>query len=214
MSTFQLLSYNYNVFKWHISLIPGPLLVNSFHNLEKIQICLIISSNLCSQLATHGEASAKISSVSNDEKLYQAPYARVSSLEDPCTNKSEYGKALPTACIDLRATGAQSFQAQVTDTSNIKLEKDNDPVDKSSKESTKGFIRLLKFGRKHNTSSERDSDSVSVGGSEADDYASKPASSSEGNTTQHETIGISRSYYGMVNKSLGQSCKLRQHSFS
>lgn len=147
-------------------------------------MCLIISFNLRSQLATHGEASAKVSSVSHDEKPYQAPYARVSSLEDPCTNKSEYGKALPTVSLDLRAPGAQSFKAQIADTSNSKLEKTTDPADKSSKESTKGFKRLLKFGRKSNTSSERDSDNVSVGGSDADDYASKPASSSEGNTTR------------------------------
>ncbi|KAK4801744.1 hypothetical protein SAY86_022231 [Trapa natans] len=137
------------------------------------------------KLATNGEASAKISSVATDEKPYQAPYARVSSLEHPCTDKSEYGKALPTACMDMRATGAGSVKARVTDTSNIRPEKDDDPADKSSKDSTKGFIRLLKFRRKNNTSSEKDSDSVSIGGSDADDYASKPASSSEVHTLKN-----------------------------
>ncbi|OWM70473.1 hypothetical protein CDL15_Pgr011949 [Punica granatum] len=137
------------------------------------------------ELATHEEASSKVSSVSHVEKPYQAPYARVSSLEDPCTIGSEYAKALPTACSDLRATGAQSFKAQVAVTSKTEIEKITDPADKPSKESAKGFKRLLKFGKKNNTSSERDSDTASIGGSDIDDNASKPAPSTEVHTLKN-----------------------------
>ncbi|XP_007035156.2 PREDICTED: uncharacterized protein LOC18603243 isoform X1 [Theobroma cacao] len=127
--------------------------------------------------------SSKFKSSSVSEKPYQAPFARVSSLEDPCTEISEYGRAPPTS-MQAAAMESENVRAHVVDSKNLKLEKIPEFWDKPQvKESSKGFRRLLKFGRKNHSSatSERniESDSVSVNGSEADELAANTASSSE-----------------------------------
>ncbi|XWS39167.1 hypothetical protein CRYUN_Cryun18bG0026800 [Craigia yunnanensis] len=129
--------------------------------------------------------SSKFTSSSVTEKPYQAPFARVSSLEDSCTEISEYGRAPPTS-LQAAATESENVRAVVAD-SNLKLEKIPEVLDKPKvKESSKGFRRLLKFGRK-NHSSERsiESDSVSVNGSEADELVANTASSSEVHTLKN-----------------------------
>ncbi|KAH9764311.1 COP1-interacting protein-like protein [Citrus sinensis] len=113
----------------------------------------------------------KFPSVSVSEKPYQAPYARVSSLEDPCTRNSEYGRA-PTSIV----AGTEMVKARVSDGNNMKLEKIPEALDKpQTKESSKGFRRLLKFGKKNHSSSTGDrnidSDSISFINSETDDAA-------------------------------------------
>ncbi|XVF38482.1 hypothetical protein REPUB_Repub20aG0105900 [Reevesia pubescens] len=133
--------------------------------------------------------SSKLTSSSVTEKPYQAPYARVSSLEDPRTEISEYGRAPPTSIL-AAATESENVRALVADTKNLKLEKIPEVLDKPQvKESSKGFRRLLKFGRKNHSSatSERciDSDTVSVNGSEADELAANTASSSEVRTLKN-----------------------------
>ncbi|PRQ36644.1 hypothetical protein RchiOBHm_Chr4g0393911 [Rosa chinensis] len=124
----------------------------------------------------------KFSSNSTVEKPYQAPYVRQSSLEDPCTVNSEYGKA-PSTSSETMATGTATIRAYVSESSN-KLEKIPEAVEKPQvKESSKGFRRLLKFGRKNHSSSsgERNGepDNTSMIGSEADDNATNTVSSSE-----------------------------------
>lgn len=111
----------------------------------------------------------KFPSVSVSENPYQAPYARVSSLEDPCTRNSEYGRA-PTSIV----AGTEMVKAHVSDGNNMKLEKIPEVLDKpQTKESSKGFRRLLKFGKKNHSSTTGDrnvdSDNISFIGSEADD---------------------------------------------
>lgn len=125
---------------------------------------------------------AQSSRTSNSDKSYQAPYARVSSLEDPCTNNSGYAKALPT-CSDVKVAESEPVKAHVSDSKNVGPEKTPSEMERQQKESAKGFKRLLKFGRKNNnsTASDHDCDEVSIGGSEANDGSSKPASSAEGN---------------------------------
>ncbi|KAL9410903.1 hypothetical protein AB3S75_044639 [Citrus x aurantiifolia] len=113
----------------------------------------------------------KFPSVSVSEKPYQAPYARVSSLEDPCTRNSEYGRA-PTSIV----AGTEMVKARVSDGNNMKLEKIPEASDKpQTKESSKGFRRLLKFGKKNHSSSTGDrnvdSDNISFISSETDDAA-------------------------------------------
>lgn len=129
--------------------------------------------------------SPKFSSIHTDEKPYQAPYARVSSMEDPCTGSSEYGKALPTN-LEMVTTGAETVKAHVTtDFKNLKLEKIPEALEKpQAKESSKRIRRLLKFGRK-NHSSAAESDSGSFNGSEGDDHATNTASSSEVHTLKN-----------------------------
>ena len=129
--------------------------------------------------------SSKFMSSNVSEKPYQAPFARVSSLEDPCTKISEYGRAPPISMQAAR-TESENVRALVANSKNLKLEKIPEVLDKPKvKESSKGFRRLLKFGRKNHSSatSERriESDSVSVNGFEADELVANTASSSEGN---------------------------------
>lgn len=147
--------------------------------------------NICFQVTTENPSnsekeSPKLSTIQVAEKPYQAPFARVSSLEDPCTGNSEYGKAPPTSFQTL-ATGSETLKAHVSDSKSLKLEKIPEALDKPQiKESSKGFRRLLKFGRKSHTTGERnESDNGSVNDSEADDNVAKTASSSEGKSITH-----------------------------
>ncbi|TYH55880.1 hypothetical protein ES332_D09G267500v1 [Gossypium tomentosum] len=120
---------------------------------------------------------SKFTCTSVTEKQYQAPLARVSSLEDPCTEISEYDKAPPTS-MQVATTDSENVRALVADTKNLKLEKIPEVLDKSQvKESSKGFRRLLKFG-KRNHSSARSEHSIDSN-NEADELVANGASSSE-----------------------------------
>lgn len=103
-------------------------------------------------------------------KPYEAPHARASSFEDPCTDNSEYGKAAPTS---LEPAGSASFKAQVFDSSGLKLEKIPEITEKTSHgKETKGggFKRLLKFGWKSNGDRNSDSDNnMRLNGFDSDD---------------------------------------------
>ncbi|KAF2313999.1 hypothetical protein GH714_021405 [Hevea brasiliensis] len=128
----------------------------------------------------------KHSSITLAEKPCQAPFARVSSLEDPCTGNSEYGKAPPTSLPT--TTYAEALKVHVSDPKGLKLEKIPEALDKPQvKESSKGFRRLLKFGKKSHTASERnvELDNGSVNGSEPDDCGVNIASSSEVHTLKN-----------------------------
>ena len=128
--------------------------------------------------------SLKVPSIKIAEKPYKAPLARNSSLEDPCTEISEYGKAPPTN-LEMATTGTDTVKALVSDFKDVKLEKI--PEEKAQVKESKGFRRLLKFGRKSHGTAAGDqyteSDNGSINGLEADEYASNAAatSSSEGN---------------------------------
>ncbi|KDP40353.1 hypothetical protein JCGZ_02351 [Jatropha curcas] len=129
----------------------------------------------------------KHSSTGIAEKPYQAPFARVSSLEDPCTRNSEYSKAPPTSSQTATA-GMETVRAQIYDPKSLKLEKIPEALDKpQAKESSKGFRRLLKFGKKSHTTSERNAelDNISVDGSEAEDTNANIATSSEVHTLKN-----------------------------
>lgn len=132
------------------------------------------------------EGSLKLPSIKIAEKPYQAPFARNSSLEDPCTENSEYGKAPPTN-VEMATTGADTVKALVSDFKDVKLEKI--PEEKTQVKESKGFRRLLKFGRKSHSTAAGDrhteSDNGSINGSEADEYASNAASSSEVHTLKN-----------------------------
>ncbi|TXG72345.1 hypothetical protein EZV62_000924 [Acer yangbiense] len=132
--------------------------------------------------------SLKTSSINVSEKQYQAPYARVSSLEDPCTKNSEYGRA-PPMTIQTVTTGTDVVKAQVSDSKSLKLEKIPEALDKPQSKESKGFRRLLKFGKRNHSSSTGDrgaeSDNVSFNGSEADDVVTTTASASEVHTLKN-----------------------------
>lgn len=125
-----------------------------------------------------GKEPSKSSSNCIAEETYHAPYARVSSMEDPSTRNSEYGKAAPTS-LETAAIGADTGKARVSDIRNSTLEKIPETTEKPhAKESPKGFRRLLKFGKKGHSSATRnaESDNVSIDGSEADEVGTNGSS--------------------------------------
>lgn len=111
-------------------------------------------------------------------------------MEDLCTANSDYAKA-PPPNFGTSALDRETVKVQVTDPRTPKLEKIPETLEKDNvKESTKGFRRLLKFGRKKHSSSSADHhepDIVSISGSEADDNAVNSAPSGEGKTYYFET---------------------------
>lgn len=122
--------------------------------------------------------------ISIAEETYRAPYARVSSLEDPSTRNSEYGKAVPSS-LENAAIGMETVKAHVSDIRNSTLEKIPEAIEKpQTKESSKGFRRLLKFGKKSHSSAtagrNMESDNVSIDGFETDEIGAN-GSSNEGN---------------------------------
>ncbi|XP_058770758.1 COP1-interacting protein 7-like [Vicia villosa] len=120
---------------------------------------------------------SKSSSICIAEEAYHAPYARVSSMEDPSTRNSEYGKAAPTS-LETAAIGTDTGKARVSDLRNS-LEKIPETTEKPHvKESAKGFRRLLKFGKKSHSPTTRntETDNVSVDGSEADEIGTNSSS--------------------------------------
>uniref|UniRef100_A0A1D1ZHT4 COP1-interacting protein 7 n=2 Tax=Anthurium amnicola TaxID=1678845 RepID=A0A1D1ZHT4_9ARAE len=83
------------------------------------------------------------------DKSYQAPYARATSLEDPCTRSLEYTKVPPTVSSENASTTAETVKVHVPHSTDPSVEEFNETIEKSrGKESLKGFRKLLKFGRK------------------------------------------------------------------
>ncbi|TKY51912.1 hypothetical protein E2542_SST23432 [Spatholobus suberectus] len=123
---------------------------------------------------------SKSSSLHIAGETYHAPYARVSSMEDPSTRNSEYGKAAPTS-LETVAIGMETVKAHVSNTVNSTLEKIPEAIEKPQvkESSSKGFRRLLKFGKKsHSSAAEHntESDNVSIDGSEADEIGTNGSS--------------------------------------
>ncbi|CAA2997406.1 Hypothetical predicted protein [Olea europaea subsp. europaea] len=119
------------------------------------------------------------------EKPYQAPYARVSSIEDPCTGNSEYGNA-PTASSELMSRVEQTTSAHVPDVKILRVGKNPETSEKTRVKESKGLRRLLMFGKKNNSLTALDrsveSDSTSF---EQDDIGGRTASSSEVHTLKN-----------------------------
>ncbi|XP_042517250.1 COP1-interacting protein 7-like [Macadamia integrifolia] len=112
----------------------------------------------------------KVSSIA--EKPYQAPYARASSLEDPCTTNLEFSKA-PVTSSAMEATSTETTKAHVFGLTILNSSgKNPEALEKPRKKESKGFKRLLMFGRKNHSSTAAEcnveSDKLSVDGSEAE----------------------------------------------
>ncbi|KHN05080.1 COP1-interacting protein 7-like isoform X2 [Glycine soja] len=122
---------------------------------------------------------SKSSSLCIAAETYHAPYARVSSMEDPSTRNSEYGKAAPPS-LETAAIGVETVKVHVSNNENSTLEKIPEAIEKPlvKESSSKGFRRLLKFGkRSHSLASERnmESDNVSID-NEADEVGTNGSS--------------------------------------
>ncbi|KAE8712410.1 COP1-interacting protein-related, putative isoform 3 [Hibiscus syriacus] len=131
----------------------------------------------------------RVTSSSVTRKPYEAPFARVSSSEPTQTEVPENSRASPTR-LQATVTEPESVRARVADSKNLKLEKIPEVSDKPQvKESSKGFRRLLKLGRKNHSSATSEPlinlDGVSVNGSMADELAANPASSSKVRTLKN-----------------------------
>lgn len=138
----------------------------------------------CSQVkSSYSEKDApNFASNSASEQPYRAPHARASSLEDPSTLRTEYGKA-PLANSAMPPRAEETLKAHVLDVKALKMEINQVPSEKTStKESSKGLRRLLKFGKKNHTSSVNrsvDSECTTADGSDHDN-ARKTTSTGEG----------------------------------
>ncbi|CAM8915012.1 unnamed protein product [Rhodiola kirilowii] len=130
------------------------------------------------------------SPVGETGKPYQAPYARVSSLEEPCTRNSEYVKAPPTTSNTETSFGAEATEVSVVKVVQRNFERVSDVLEKPCvKEPSKGgFKRLLKFGKKNLSSSSdlsADIDILVLTSSERHHNAANGASSSQAPTLKN-----------------------------
>lgn len=121
------------------------------------------------------EESPNTTHVGATEEPYQAPYARISSVEEPCMSKSDYGKAPPRSS-ETGTAFVETTTVYVSDIQNAELVKISEVASAKhqGKEPSKGFRRLLKFGKKSSAASESnvESDKVSLDGSGAEKDAS------------------------------------------
>ncbi|XP_020531021.1 uncharacterized protein LOC18447171 isoform X1 [Amborella trichopoda] len=129
---------------------PSPI-VRDFLQVEEKQV-----EQPNSNEANMDSVTSNFQNISSNENPYQAPYARNSSLEDPRTSNLEYGKALPLAS-EMESTPLEIMKAHVVDSTGG-LEHTTESMEKpSGKEPSKGFRRLLKFGRKNHSSAASES---------------------------------------------------------
>lgn len=96
------------------------------------------------------------------EKPYEAPFARVTSLEDASSNTPAYNHhPLPVQEPETLARAA-SVRARIPEpTYAVSAEETHEENDKPRSKEPKGFRKLLKFGKKSHTST-MDSDASSV----------------------------------------------------
>ncbi|KAF6175593.1 hypothetical protein GIB67_002605 [Kingdonia uniflora] len=132
--------------------------------------------------ADYPAESAKLSSIRVSEKAYQAPYARTSSLEYPCTTSiSECTKSPPSSS---RTATISKQTIKANESNYVKVESSEQYTDSlekpQEKESSKGFRRLLKFGKKnvscHAVEYNLESGKLSTNGSMDDDHAANNVS--------------------------------------
>ncbi|XP_060181901.1 COP1-interacting protein 7 [Lycium barbarum] len=103
--------------------------------------------------------------------VYRAPYARVSSIEDPCTRNLEFVKAPPSSS-DTGSTVKEIAKAHAPDIHTVRVDNNPEAAEKTQvKESPKGFKRLLRFAKKNHTSAGAESNGTSMSSIKQDDSA-------------------------------------------
>ncbi|MQM06556.1 hypothetical protein Taro_039381 [Colocasia esculenta] len=129
------------------------------------------------------DAKNKNSGVS--DKSYQAPYARATSLEDPCTRNIEYVKVPLRISAESASTAADTIKVHMPDPADASGEHIHETLEKArGKESLKGFKKLLKFGRKSHGATSGEP-SLELDGSSADDQMAVSGSSNEVHTLKN-----------------------------
>ncbi|KAL1561718.1 COP1-interacting protein 7 isoform X1 [Salvia divinorum] len=140
---------------------------------KELTTCQLKKQSDCNEIkSSYSEKVApNFASNSASEQPYRAPHARASSLEDPSTHRTEYGKAPLTSSV-MPPRAEETLKAHVLDVKALKIEKNQVHSEKTStKESSKGLRRLLKFGKKnHSSSVDRsvDSECTTADGSDHD----------------------------------------------
>ncbi|XP_057546968.1 COP1-interacting protein 7 [Amaranthus tricolor] len=159
------------------------------------------------------EAEKVSPSVDTHKKTHHAPQARPSSLEDPSMAVSDYGKA-PPASVERESAGLQTTKAQLSDTQRPGLINTSDAYSGKSqgKESSKGFKRLLMFGKKNTPTNERkiETDEGNLNGFVVDDH-SLNGSSSEVFTVKSLLIHEESSSAGTTPKKSSRPFSLLSH---
>ncbi|KAJ8547220.1 hypothetical protein K7X08_010806 [Anisodus acutangulus] len=117
--------------------------------------------------------------------VYRAPYARVSSIEDPCTRNLEFVKAPPSSS-DTGSTVKEIAKAHAPDIHTVRVDNNPEAAEKTrAKESPKGFKRLLRFAKKNHTSSGAESNGASMNSIKQDDSATNASLPSEAYTLKN-----------------------------
>lgn len=143
------------------------------------------SSKVMTNIVSRG--STTFSSIGISEEPFQAPFARVSSIEDPCTRNSEYGRVPASSLLSVTS---KTTETHTSHSENMKFEKnlvgDEKPL---IKESSKGFRRFLKMGRKNHSSTaieqNAEIDNASINEVEQDKDGKIAATSTEGLTLKN-----------------------------
>ncbi|KAM3326789.1 COP1-interacting protein 7 [Capsicum chacoense] len=110
---------------------------------------------------------------------YRAPYARVSSIEDPCTRNLDFVKA-PLSSSDTGSTVKEIAKAHAPDIHTVRVDDNPEAAERTqAKESPKGLKRLLRFGKKNHNSAGAESNGASMNSIRQDDNTTKASVPSE-----------------------------------
>lgn len=110
------------------------------------------------------------------ENFYRAPHARASSLEDPAASDPDHTGA-PNEQSESISIPTESIKARVKFSDSCEIDQSNEVTEKPRGKESKGFRKLLKFGRK-NQSSAPGEGNIDSDGSVADDQM-EPGSSND-----------------------------------
>ncbi|XAR48953.1 hypothetical protein NMG60_11031948 [Bertholletia excelsa] len=180
--------------------IGAPALLIDRIEIEPVQSQLGEQLNSFEVTRYPEKESPRASNEHRAEKSCKAPYACISSLEDPCTKNLAYSKA-PSSSSDTVAAARGTAKVQLSSFKNLRLEGIPESVEKPEvKDSPKGLRRFLKFGKKKQSLSEQNNaGSIDL---DEDDNATKAASSSEVHTLKYLISRADTSSSGTTQKSL------------
>ncbi|KAK1289579.1 hypothetical protein QJS10_CPB18g02024 [Acorus calamus] len=126
----------------------------------------------------------KLLSTNVSEKPYQAPYARVSSVEESHSSNTQYNEGQQTTYVaSVDTTETIKVRVSFSPEPELIAEASPEASDKhKSKDSSKGFRRLLKFGKKSHNSVNGE---YGIDSEVTEDQTPVPASSEEVNTLKN-----------------------------
>ncbi|CAA6673270.1 unnamed protein product [Spirodela intermedia] len=142
-----------------------------------------VNTDVTDSLLDHPAESGQVSVEKASDKPYQSPYAQATPLE------SDYTKARLTVSSENASTMEEISKVYVPHSGDPSVEQEYETVEKPrSRESLKGFKKLLKFGRKSHGASPSEPTSE-LDSSSADDHTPADASSGEGHPSKGDKSG-------------------------